>query len=403
MTPELSAKYLERLGVDPSRINVDGPGLALGTSGITPLEMAAAYACIANGGMYMEPISFTTVVAEDGSIVIDARDYQKTRRVFEESSAFMLTDMMKDVVSSGTGTSAIIPGITVAGKTGTNDDYTSVYFAGFTGYYTASLWIGHDKYAEKLASGSTGGNSAAPLWQAFMSKVHDGFSDRPLLDVSPSDIGLTQATICPVSGKLATEECLHDTNNPPLTDWCAVEKMPTEYCDMHCTVVYCKDSEMPAGQHCPAESRYAKCIVLIPSTSLYARLSNDKLYQYMPNAVRTDLTADEFISNAEHLECCTIHTGGGTDIPLAELIARSNELIATVRRYLDTVQTLTETARHILEGGITQLQNAIAQSDAALISQYMSELKRNYDVLSALYPPPNQPAEPTDEPTFPNG
>lgn len=403
VTPELSAKYLERLGVDPSRINVDGPGLALGTSGITPLEMAAAYACIANGGMYMEPISFTTVVAEDGSIVIDARDYQKTRRVFEESSAFMLTDMMKDVVSSGTGTSAIIPGITVAGKTGTNDDYTSVYFAGFTGYYTASLWIGHDKYSEKLASGSTGGNSAAPLWQAFMSKVHDGFSDRPLLDVSPSDIGLTQATICPVSGKLATEECLHDTNNPPLTDWCAVEKMPTEYCDMHCTVVYCKDSEMPAGQHCPAESRYAKCIVLIPSTSLYARLSNDKLYQYMPNAVRTDLTADEFISNAEHLECCTIHTGGGTDIPLDELIARSNELIATVRRYLDTVQTLTETARHILEGGITQLQNAIAQSDAALISQYMSELKRNYDVLSALYPPPNQPAEPTDEPTFPNG
>ena len=74
-----------------------------------------------------------------------------------------------------------------------------------------------------------------------------------------------------------------------------------------------------------------------------------------------------------------------------------------VRHYLDTVQTLTETARHILEGGIRQLQNAIAQSDAALISQYMSELKRNYDVLSALYPPPNQPAEPTDEPTFPNG
>lgn len=109
---------------------------------------------------------------------------------------------MKDVVSSGTGTSAIIPGITVAGKTGTNDDYTSVYFAGFTGYYTASLWIGHDKYSEKLASGSTGGNSAAPLWQAFMSKVHDGFSDRPLLDVSPSDIGLTQATICPVSASL---------------------------------------------------------------------------------------------------------------------------------------------------------------------------------------------------------
>lgn len=70
-----------------------------------------------------------------------------------------------------------------------------------------------------------------------MSKVHDGFSDRPLLDVSPSDIGLTQATICPVSGKLATEECLHDTNNPPLTDWCAVEKCPLN--TVICTAPLC--------------------------------------------------------------------------------------------------------------------------------------------------------------------
>ena len=106
----------------------------------------------------------------------------------------------------------------------------------------------------------------------------------------------------------------------------------------------------------------------------------------MPNAVRTDLTADEFISNAERLECCTVHTGGGS--PLDELIARSNELIATVRRYLDTVQTLTETARHILE----ERDHAAAKCDCTIRCRAHQSVyertKRNYDVLSALYPPP---------------
>lgn len=396
VVPERGAKFLELLGVNRSRINVDGPGLALGTSDITPLEMAAAYACIANGGMYLEPLSFSYVVAEDGTVVLDASKIRERRRVFSETTAYMLTDMLEDVVSYGTGTSAQINGMTVAGKTGTNDDYTSVYFAGYTGYYTASLWIGHDRYSEKLASGSTGGNSAAPLWQAFMSYVHHGLSDRPIIDVSPSDIGLTRVAICPVSGKLATEECMMDTENPPTTDWCAIDQMPTEYCDMHCLVDYCSDSNACACAGCPESSRYQKCVVLIPSDSLYARLDPEKLYQYMPNAVLTDLSPSEFIAGAMAGSLsCGVHGSGGTiNIPLDELIERSNALISDVRHYLDTVQTLSANDRALLEGGIFHLRQAISSNDAQLIYRFMSELKRNYTILSAQYPPVVDPTVP---------
>ncbi|MBR0156761.1 MAG: PBP1A family penicillin-binding protein [Clostridia bacterium] len=394
--PERGARYLELLGVNRSRINVDGPGLALGTSGITPLEMSAAYACLANGGVYLEPMSFTYVVAEDGTVVLDASKIQKSRRVFSETTAYMMTDMLQDVVSYGTGTNASIPGITVAGKTGTNDDYTSVYFAGYTGYYTASLWIGHDKYSEKLASGSTGGNSAAPLWQAFMSRIHNGLPDKPILDVSPVDIGLTRVAICPVSGKLATEECMLDPYNPPVVDWCPVDLVPKEYCDMHCIVEFCSSSEACACAECPETTRYRKCVVLIPSTSLYARLEQEKLFAYMPNAILTDLSPTEFIASVMNSESsCGVHGSGGTvNVPLADLITQANNLITEVTNYLRSVQTLPDGDRALLENGISNLQYAIETEDASKIYRYMTELRTNYNILSAQYPPVTNPNDP---------
>ncbi len=388
-TPEQSAAYLESLGVPNERINKDGPGLALGTSDITPIEMAAAYACIANGGVYIEPVSFSKVVAPDGTIILDAEDVQESHRVYKESTAYMLVDMMKDVVSSGTGTNAQIEGITVAGKTGTNDDYTSAYFAGFTGYYTASLWIGHDRYSEKLASGSTGGSAAAPLWQAFMSDIHKGLSDKPIIDASPVDVGLAQVTICPVSGKIATDACLHDTANPPITDWCAVESIPTEYCDMHCSIDVCSESGKPAGVDCPVDSREQSCVVLIHSDSVYSRLDGEKLYEIIPNAVRTDLDLDTFAASYIDYSniICSIH---GTSNPfenIEDLYRYAGALIAEVRAYLDTVQTLGQGERELLEQNIIALQEAIAQADARLIMQAIQELKQNYGTLYEQFPP----------------
>ncbi len=389
VTPQVGASYLENMGISPSRINVDGPGLALGTSGITPIEMAASYATIANGGVYLDPLSFSLVLDSNGKEILNAGDIRGTHRVYKETSAYMLIDMMRDVIKSGTGTRAKIDGITVAGKTGTNDDYTSVYFAGFTGYYTAALWIGHDNFAIKLASGSTGGNSAAPLWQAFMSQIHEGLSDKPIMDVSPADIGLAKVRICPVSGKIATEACEHDEVNPPTTDWCALETMPSEYCDIHCMVSICTVSQMPVAPNCPAECRAEKCMALIHSDSLYARLDDEKLYKYLPNAIRTDLTIDQYGVDADPSNICNVHSS--SSLPIDVLITSASNLIDAVEEYLANVQTLSDSDRATLTNGISALRGAMADFDAALIVSYMEELRYNYEVMYEANPPVTGP------------
>lgn len=411
VTPQVGAEYLVKLGINPSRINVDGPGLALGTTGITPIEMAAAYATIANGGVYNEPIAFSVVLDKDMKVVLDARQMQKSYRVFEETSSFMLVDMLKDVVATGTGTRAQIEGMTVAGKTGTNDDYTSVYFAGFTGYYTASLWIGHDLYAEKLATGSTGGNSAAPLWQAFMSKIHEGKSDKPILDVSPSEIGLTQVSICAVSGKIATEACMHDTDNPPITDWCCVDNMPTEYCEMHCLLEGCSASGQIAGPYCPSSQRYSKCVLLAPPDSIVAKLhdyedsvlnaepvegeepiSLDPVFRKIfPNAVLTSLGADQYLSYAlREGNVCKVHGHGSSQDPnnLDSLISSARSKISQVKSYLNNVQTLPDTDRATLNSLITTLEEAISAKDRDAIKTGLDQLKTSYEYLLSMYPLP---------------
>ena len=409
VTPPVGAEYLIKLGVNPSRINVDGPGLALGTTGITPIEMASAYATIANGGVYNEPIAFTVVLDKDMKVVLDAKKIQKSYRVFEESSAFMLIDMLKDVVKTGTGTNAQIDGLTVAGKTGTNNDYTSVYFAGFTGYYTGSLWIGHDLYAEKLATGSTGGNSAAPLWQSFMEKIHEGLSDKPILDVSPADIGVTKVTLCAVSGKLATEACMHDPYNPPITDWCAVDKIPTEECDMHFLADGCTSSYQIAGPYCPSSLRYSKCLLLVHPDSVFAKLRdyenaissgeltgdqysgfNPVYRKIFPNAVLTSLGGEEYLAYClREGKVCQIH-GHSSSQPsdLQTLISKANSLISEVTKYLESVQTLPATDRANLESLIASLKAAVAVQNSTNIRTAHNQLKTSYEYLSSLYPLP---------------
>ena len=195
--------------------------------------MAAAYGTIANGGEYITPHAFSRVVDSNGKVILRSEDFKERRQVFKRSTAYMMLDMMQDVVSRGTGTEAKIENMTVAGKTGTNENYTSVYFAGATPYYSASLWIGHDKYNNKLRTGSTGGKYAAPLWSAFMGKIHEGLADKPIMDDSPVELGLVKRTVCSVSGLLATEACAADPYHPPVSDWFLDDNVPYDECNMH--------------------------------------------------------------------------------------------------------------------------------------------------------------------------
>lgn len=393
VTTDIGAQYLMNLGVDSSRISATGSGLALGTTGITPIEMAAAYGAIGNTGEYLEPLSFTRVVDGEGRVILDADEIRASRQVFKPTTAYMLVDMLTDAVNTGTGTAAKIRGMTVAGKTGTNSDYSSAYFAGITPYYSAVVWVGHDSYEQKLASGSTGGKVAAPLWQAFMEKIHEGLVDKPIIDASPVELGLVKRTVCAVSGKLATEACSFDANGLlPITDWFDKSTAPTETCDMHVLTSVCMDSEQPASAYCT--NVQTKSILLIGTQSYLASFDAELLQKYLPNAVITDVTAEEYNLYAATTQC-PLHSysgwGGGGGISIggnnASFTAAANGLIADVEAYLAAAQNLSDTDRNNLVSLSDTLAAYLNANLYDLAETYYERLRYTYEVIYAANPP----------------
>ena len=282
-----SVDFLHRMGIDDEHIDATPFGLALGSSGITPLQMTVAFGVLANGGVYQEPISVLGISDSDGNIVWDGHQHQDRRRVFSDSTSWMIVDMLKYAVAHGTGTSAKIKGQTVGGKTGTNSDQKGVFFSGITGYYASALWVGHDNY-KALSSKSTGSGAAAPLWQAYMSKIHQGLENKDILDGDPSNYGLVKVTTCAVSGQLATEACRNDQMGyGVVTDWWANGTQPTVSCQMHTTQTVCADTGMLASQYCP--NPVQKGVVTIPpGHPLYNLLGTkyqDVIEEYLGTAV----------------------------------------------------------------------------------------------------------------------
>ncbi len=248
---ERSVDFLHRMGIDDGHIDATPFGLSLGSSGITPLQMTVAFGVLANGGVYQEPISVLGISDAAGNVIWDGHQHQDRRRVFSDSTSWLIVDMLKSAVSSGTGTSAKIKGQTVGGKTGTNSDQKGVFFSGVTGYYASALWIGHDNY-KALSSKSTGSGAAAPLWQAYMSKIHQGLPDKEILEGNPADYGLVRVTTCAVSGQLATAACHNDIMGyGVVTDWWASGTQPTVNCQMHTSQRICAESGMLASSYCP--------------------------------------------------------------------------------------------------------------------------------------------------------
>lgn len=378
VTPTISAQYLYELGATESKINVDGAGLALGTSGFTPIQMAAAYSAIANDGVYQEPLSFTKVLDAEGNVILDADEVRDTHRVFQESTAWLLVDMMTDAVKSGTGTKAKITDMTVAGKTGTNSDYASVYFAGMTPYYVSTLWIGHDYPVNKLKKGSSGGNEAAPLWQAYMAKIHEGLEDKSIIDADPTSLGLVKRTICPVSGLLATDACKNDEDHKPVTEWFLADKAPTTYCDMHVTLDICSAENAIATEFCPADSvSQVNYILIRPDNPLY-QFDDEYLLQALPTAVRTELTTDEFIAS---MKTCTVHADGSLSI--FELKTQSQDLIQQVTDYLGTASNVPEEMSNNLKDDISALEVALSGYQYSEIEPLFETLTNDFAALQS--------------------
>ena len=295
-----SVEYLEAMGIDPDHINADGSGLALGSSGITVREMAQAFGTIANSGTYQKPLTFTKITDADGNVILDmkAKQAESQRQVFREGTAYMLVDMLVDAVQSGSGRSARIDGMTVAGKTGTHSDYKSVFFAGFTPYYSGAVWVGHDEF-KSLYSGATGGKEAAPIWKAVMERIIEakGQEDKEIIEDDPESLGLTRVTLCSLTGKLATDACRADDDFPPTTDWCHADSVPTETCDLHVTLPTDASTGQIARAGCPNTTEVAYQVV--PSSWGADNMDDDDFYVYFPHGIRGYNSAEELLAAAD--------------------------------------------------------------------------------------------------------
>lgn len=172
-----AAEYGRKFGLDITKNDMYLPALALGglSKGVTPLQEASAYGAIANKGIYISPITFTKIEDSHNNVIIDNRPIK--RYVMSKKNAYLLENMMQDVVKYGTGQNAKLPNMPVAGKTGTTDNYDNAWFTGFTPYYVGSVWMGFDndmRIIDDNIGTVTGGSFPAELWKTVMADAHKG-------------------------------------------------------------------------------------------------------------------------------------------------------------------------------------------------------------------------------------
>ena len=248
--------YLQRFGFTTLSEGDKGYALALGglSEGVTPLELNAAMAAIANGGTYVEPVLYTKVLDRDGNVILEKKP--KTHRVISEATATLLTDMMEDVIKKGTGGSITrtFSGLPVAGKTGTTNDDKDFLFTGYTPYYTATIWLGHDQPKRVAATG----REHLKIWGKIMNDIHE---DLPYKDFDKVTTGYVKASICTLSGKVPTELCKLDPNHTVTTDYFLKNEVSSEPCDRHIKVQVCTVSGKIANEYCPLETVETKVIV----------------------------------------------------------------------------------------------------------------------------------------------
>lgn len=241
-----SYSYLEDFGFTTLKDSDRVQSLALGglTNGVTNLELTAAYATIANQGTYIKPRFYTKILDHEGNVLID--NTAQTKSVLKETTAWLLTDAMKDVITTGTGKLCNFEGMTLAGKSGTTTKSRDALFAGYSPYYTCVVWGGFDDNTPQTTT-----SYAKLIWKAVMQRLHEGLEDK---DFTMPD-GIVTCSVCKKSGKLAKNGlCNCDPRGSQVTtEYFAAGTEPTEYCDAHVAVTICSASGKPAGPYCPAE------------------------------------------------------------------------------------------------------------------------------------------------------
>ncbi len=254
-------EMVEDFGISTLTEDDNSQALALGgiTNGVINLELTAAYATIANGGTYTEPRFYTKILDHEGNVLID--NTAQTKQVISEETAWLLTDAMKGVLTSGTGKAAYFgTSMAQAGKSGTTSNNRDALFAGYTPYYTCVVWGGYDDNSELSYT-----TYPKLIWKAVMSRIHEDLEAKDF--EMPSTI--TSATVCSKSGELAAEGlCEYDPRGSMLiTEYFAEGTVPTTTCSHHISATICTESGQLATDSCPEESRHSSVYIIGGATS----------------------------------------------------------------------------------------------------------------------------------------
>ncbi len=333
VTPQVSFDYLKKLGFstlvesqkdeNTGRVYSDiGIPLALGgiTNGVTNLELTAAYATIANNGVYNRPVFYTKVLDHNGKVLLS--NESAATQVIKTSTSYLLTDAMHDTTTKGTGTNLAfkqsevndyiaiyakrkfgitteeeastneeykayvsemkskLSGMPIAGKTG-SAHYIDLWFVGYSPYYTAAIWTGYDNNVDQMNK-----NYHQHMWRKIMEQIHVVKEKEAVSFAMPDSI--VRATVCTKCGNLAVTG-LCDQVNAVQTEIFAKGTVPTEKCTCHVKASVCTVSGQMASVYCPAET------------------TSEQVYLIKEETTPTYDTPN-ILPTGEDATTCTIHT-----------------------------------------------------------------------------------------------
>ncbi len=358
---ETSSNYAKMLGLELDESDYGAAALSLGgyTYGQTALAMTAAYANFPNKGVYREPIMYTRITDRDGNLLFENKA-QETQ-VFSEGTAWLITDVLKQVIKGGTTTISMPGDLQIAGKTGTTDEQRHAYMCGYTPFYTCSVWFGYDQnivYANGnryvLNIGVFGGGGPGQMFAAIMRDIHeekDLFYTGVDFPSRPSD--LISIGCDSISGKGATE--LSQKAGHVASDWGLPGTGPSGTDDFHQQLKICKVSGRQASTYCPADQVEEKIVVIKPDSRFPSGItavdknfipSNEKDFVYIP-------------LGEGDADLCKYHNVNS----VAEIGLYSGSSRAPSSITLDANETVTYTVKgRASNGGIFELSSGITAS-----------------------------------------
>ena len=290
--------YLELFGLGSADLFKASSSLASTSQSYTVTNemLTAAFASIANDGIYQKPTYYTKVLDRQGNILLESVPSQT--RIIKSSSAALLTSAMEDVISSDssyyyqygitpTGKLCQVDSMTLAGKSGTTTSGSDVWFIGYSPYYTCGIWSGYDD--SKVLSNGTEYHKT--IWQKIMARIHTDLDNKDFVFTDE----LESAKICSKSGLLAVDGvCNSSSSNASVyTEYFAPGTAPTSYCDRHYALRICTESGKSATKYCPGDSVVQRVYLHIDDNDLSSGTTTDSDYLAPSNLQSCDIHTED--------------------------------------------------------------------------------------------------------------